>query len=292
MAKKTALVLSGGGAKGAFQMMAEKYAREQKGYEWDIIAGVSAGALNGMMLAMEKYARLEELWWNITRGQVMTGRLNFWSVLKIALGAKAIYGNDPLWELIQREYEPDRIKTDFRIGTVSLQMGKYVRFTPSDPGFDRAVLASTAIPLIWDPVDVSPNYKEMVDGGVRTISPLGDVIRDDPDEIVIINCSPAEPPTHISPFRNALDIGVHVMDIMLNEILVTDIREFLRINKNVQEAAAGGSKLYSRKGKLYKAYNYKLIEPEEHLGDTLDFSREMIRMRMDAGWETARKVLG
>ncbi len=44
MAKKIALVLSGGGAKGAFQCGAEKYAREVKGYHWDIIAGVSVGA--------------------------------------------------------------------------------------------------------------------------------------------------------------------------------------------------------------------------------------------------------
>ena len=59
---KIALVLSGGGAKGAFQFMAEKYAREVKGYRWSIIAGVSVGALNGTMLAMEKYQRLEEIW--------------------------------------------------------------------------------------------------------------------------------------------------------------------------------------------------------------------------------------
>ena len=54
----TALVLSGGGAKGAFQFAAEKYAREVKGYQWDIIAGVSVGALNGSLIAMKKYARL------------------------------------------------------------------------------------------------------------------------------------------------------------------------------------------------------------------------------------------
>ena len=47
---KVALVLSGGGAKGAFQFTAEKYAREVKGYHWDVIAGVSVGALNGSML--------------------------------------------------------------------------------------------------------------------------------------------------------------------------------------------------------------------------------------------------
>ena len=79
---------------------------------------------------------------------------------------------------------------------------------------------------------------------------------------------------------------------MLNEIMETDIREFLRINQNVQEAALAGVALHNRRGKVYKAYDYKLIEPDEPLGDTLDFSKEMLQMRMDAGWEKARQVLG
>ena len=47
---KVALVLGGGGAKGAFQVAAEKYAREVKGYNWSVISGVSVGALNGTIL--------------------------------------------------------------------------------------------------------------------------------------------------------------------------------------------------------------------------------------------------
>ena len=35
-----------------------------------------------------------------------------------------------------------------------------------------------------------------------------------------------------------------------------------------------------------------MIQPDEILGDTLDFSREAIEMRMDAGWEKAKEVLG
>ncbi|MGD2026533.1 MAG: patatin-like phospholipase family protein [Anaerolineales bacterium] len=292
MAKKTALVLSGGGAKGAFQMAAEKYAREEKGYQWDLIAGVSVGALNGMMLAMEKYARLEALWRNITREQVYTGKLKFWSLLKIAFGAKSVYDNAPLWEIIQREYEPEKVRKDLKVGTVSLKLGKYIPFMPSDPGFENAVLASTAIPVIWSPVDVSPVYKEMVDGGVRNISPLGDVLDSDPDEVVIINCDPVEPPVRITPFRNAVDIGIHTIEIMMNEILTSDIREFIRINRNVNEATAANVQLHNEKGRVFKAYEYKLIQPDEILGDTLDFSREAIEMRMDAGWEKANEVLG
>ena len=34
----------------------------------------------------------------------------------------------------------------------------------------------------------------MVDGGVRNISPVGDVLDSEPDEIVIINCGGQSPP--------------------------------------------------------------------------------------------------
>jgi NTE family protein len=292
MEKKTALVLSGGGAKGAFQIMAEKYAREVKGYRWQIISGVSVGALNGMMLAMEKYARLEELWRNITREQIYTGKLNFWAVMRIAFGAKSIFSNAPLWKIIQQEYEPEKVRADLRVGAVSLQHGKMIRFIPSDPGFDKAILASTAIPIVWNPVNVSPMNPDMVDGGVRDISPLGDVLDSEPTEIVIINCDPSYPQVRIEPFRNALDLGIHVLELMMNEILVNDIQEFIRINQNVQEAATGKIQLHNQQGKIYKSYKYKLIEPDEYLGDILDFSPEMIQMRMDAGWEKAREVLG
>ena len=290
---KVALVLSGGGAKGAFQFAAEKYAREEKGYKWDVIAGVSVGALNGVMLAMEKYQRLEELWKTITRDQVMTGRLNFWAILKMIFGAKSIYGHEPLRRLIQEEVEPEKIVVDLRVGAVSLQTGEYKQFGPTDPGFKQAGLASTAIPIVWPPVDVSPEYTSMVDGGVRNISPLGDVLDTEPDEVVVINCSPSrKPPKLDAPLKNALEIGKHSLDIALNEIFITDVREFIRINRNVQEAAEKGVTLHNEKGKAYKYYEYKVIEPDEPLDDTLDFSREALVRSMEAGLRKAKEVLG
>jgi NTE family protein len=290
--KKVALVLSGGGAKGAFQFMAEKYAREVKGYRWDIIAGVSVGALNGTMLAMEKYQRLEDVWQNISNDQVYRGKLNLWALLRIAFGAKSVYSNDPLWALLQQEYQPEKIKVDLRIGVVSLKTGEYLSFRPSDPGFVRAVLASTAIPVVWEPVRVSEKYQEMVDGGVRNVSPLGDVLDSDPDEVVVINCGPDAPPKLNRPLGNALDIGIHALEVALNEISVTDVREFLRINRNVKEAAAQGVTLTKENGDPYKYYECKIIQPDEPLGDTMDFSTRATLMRMDAGWAKAREVLG
>lgn len=293
MAKKTALILSGGGAKGAFQCAAEKYAREVKGYHWDLIAGVSVGSLNGVMLAMEKYDRLYEVWNTISNDRVYTGGFNLISVIKLLFGARSFYGNEPLRQLLIRELEPDKIKTELRIGSVSLVTGNYVQFNGSDPHLLEAVLASTVMPVIWTPVDVSVTYPAMVDGGVRNISPVGDVLDADPDEIVIINCSPQAETALAQPPRTVVDIGLRTLDILLDEVFVSDVQEFIRVNYLVREAADQHVVLHHPgNGKALKYFNYTLIEPKTPLDDTLDFSQAAVQRSLKAGWERAREVLG
>ena len=292
MAKKTALVLSGGGAKGAFQVGAEKYAREEKSYHWDVIAGVSVGSLNGVMLAMEKFQELADTWNTISDDKVYTGGFNLISVIKLLLGAKSFYGNQPLRRLLEAQLEPDRIKADLRIGSVSLINGEYKLFRKDSPNLAAALLASTAIPVIWEPVDVSPDYRAMVDGGVRNISPIGDVLDTDPNEVVIMNCSPLA----ADPLKNNLDdvvkIGLRALDIAMNELFVSDMREFERINDLVRQAAAQGVTLYKPNGKPYKYFPCHVIEPDQPLTDTLDFSQPSVQRSIQIGRDKAQQVLG
>jgi len=205
MPQKTALVLSGGGAKGAFQIGAEKYAREVKGYHWDIIAGVSVGALNATMLAMEKYDRLLEVWNTISSDKVYTGGFNLLSLFKLLFGRRSFYSNAPLQRLLRQEFEPEKIRADLRVGAVSLISGEYVEFRVGDPHLEQAVLASTVMPLVWEPVLVSDQHPEMVDGGVRNLTPIGDVLDSDPDEVVVINCSPVHNHEPSTDSRKVLD---------------------------------------------------------------------------------------
>ncbi|CAG0933152.1 hypothetical protein TFLX_02942 [Thermoflexales bacterium] len=296
MAKKTALVLSGGGAKGAFQVGAEKYAREVKGYTWDIIAGVSVGALNGAMLAMQKYDRLFEIWNTVSNDKIYTGGFNLWSALKIWLtGAKSFYGNEPLHQLILQEVEPDKFKVDLQVGAVSLQSGEYLLFKPGDPHIAEAILASTVMPIIWTPVDVSPTCRSMVDGGVRNASPLGDVLDADPDEIVVMNCGSREPAPDPEPPDDIVKIGGRMLAILLNELFVEDLHEFLTINALVQEAGAQGITLHHPKsGRPLRYVDLKIIEPDRDsdLGDTLDFSQAAVQQSMQVGRAKAEQVLG
>ena len=68
--KKFALVLSGGGFNGAFQLGALNYLHDNwkkitglsSPMKFDIIAGVSVGAINGSMIAMNKLGTLNQLW--------------------------------------------------------------------------------------------------------------------------------------------------------------------------------------------------------------------------------------
>jgi NTE family protein len=148
------------------------------------------------------------------------------------------------------------------------------------------------MPVIWTPVDVSSQYPAMVDGGVRNLSPVGDVLDADPDEIVIINCGAQVPDPLAVPPGNVVQIGQRSLDLLINELFVGDMREFLNINRLVQEAAAHGVTLHSPSGRPLKYYECKVIEPISALGDTLDFSQPSIQASLAAGEERARQVLG
>jgi NTE family protein len=86
--KKYALVLSGGGFKGAFQVGALQYLMENgihhndgtfvQNPKFDFVAGVSVGALNGSFIAMEDFVGLKKLWNDVETkgaGQIYTSDL-------------------------------------------------------------------------------------------------------------------------------------------------------------------------------------------------------------------------
>jgi NTE family protein len=171
--------------------------------------------------------------------------------------------------------------------------GRYVQFTKESLELSKAILASASIPVVWPPVDVSSDDVAMVDGGVRNITPVGDVLALEPDEIVIINCGNARPPATPGAAANVLSIGMRTLDIMQNEIFINDMKEFLRINALVREAEQQGVVLHHPKtGRPLKYYPCQVIEPDDDLGEVLDFSQGSVQASLRAGVRRAREVLG
>jgi len=104
----TALVFSGGGAKGAYEagIAAAFLAR---GVPIKLVAGTSAGALNATLIAAGQPDLLEEMWRSISREQVyrlrpsvfFAGFLPGWLTLWAVNSAGSLFDPGPLRDLIE-----------------------------------------------------------------------------------------------------------------------------------------------------------------------------------------------
>ena len=67
---KLAVVLAGGGSRGAYQIGVWKALREL-GVEYQIVTGASVGALNGAMMAQKDFDKALEMWAKITTPDIV-----------------------------------------------------------------------------------------------------------------------------------------------------------------------------------------------------------------------------
>ncbi len=72
---KVAIVLGGGGSKGAYQIGAWRALREL-GIKYDMVTGTSIGALNGALMVLGDYEKALELWREIDIDKVVLNGLN------------------------------------------------------------------------------------------------------------------------------------------------------------------------------------------------------------------------
>lgn len=300
--QNTALVLSGGGAKGAFQAGALEVLRES-GFRFDVISGMSVGSLNGAMLATGQLEELIDVWHGITADKVLRKKslasLAFRFLrYKAGLGKPPVsrYTNGPLRELMEQHLLDKKVTLPFHFGYVKLESGDFVRPTLS-PADGRTInqrdidklLASTAIPVYFNPVAI--DNEKAVDGGLRDISPIADVLPHRPDRVVIIPTEPVGQKPAEAEIRDIFDIAFRSINIMLDEIFEEDIDRFLTINMLVRQAEENGLTLTRRDGTPYKFFEPVLIDPAEPLGNALDFDNRRIRELIDHGRYRAREVL-
>jgi predicted acylesterase/phospholipase RssA len=193
-----ALVLSGGGAKGAFEAGAIFHFIKHRDCDFRDIAGVSVGALNGAYIA--EAASDENSLGNL---QVRTqGLINFWRSINgpddilrprffgtlglLLFGLDSLNDFTPLERKI-RDMRPTKIresKRSLRVGTVSFYNGVYREIDPNqvldDDKFRKYVLASasipiyTRLPIIRSSTSDSGHELEIqfADGGVSHTTPL------------------------------------------------------------------------------------------------------------------------
>lgn len=355
--KKLVLILTGGGARGAFQVGAWQRilkeginfgAGQQKIGVPHAVFGVSAGALNGAMIAMGKNKELFELWNRIAghpeeifvsdflktednKITLDTERLGKFLLSDVSTFQKlgllfkgsrekvlqkivsklktltSVADNTPLYEKVQLLIQLKDIQSSvFQAGFVSLTDGSYYSAKHTDfrdnSEFQKAVLASSTMPLIWSPVSrISTSQFEvsnLIDGGLRNVNPLGDAVRyvlnqSDSDEyyflIISTRTGTVSTMTEKPNILNVIQRSIY--DIALSEIGDTDTSEFLRINRLVKQAERKNIELLSESGRKLRRFSVKIIEPLRELSGALDFSRSMVMDSYLHGYLCAQSVV-
>jgi NTE family protein len=187
MAGELAIVLSGGGAKGAFQVGVLDALVTQRGVKPAIVVGTSTGAIQALGVAQQDIPGLLQVWLSLKDNRDIykdrggpTGA--------IILGEKALYDASPLRRRLRAFYDPPKLAAspvDMRLGVVSLQSGEFRTIDKSVPGIDNWVYASCAMPVFFDPLQTS-DKQQWVDGGVRDVTPLGAALELNPSAVLVV----------------------------------------------------------------------------------------------------------
>src|SRR5699024_7795941 len=295
------LVLSGGGAKGAFQIGALEIFYEY-GYSFNVISGISVGALNGAMIATDQFAQLQELWQTISRSDILqhrslAGVIKQFLLHKIGIGRPplGLNGNAPLKRLLSNHLLGKKIKIPYHFGFVKLKTGDFVSaiIRQDDHRINEddilRILASSAIPVQFDPVEFYG--QTLVDGGIRNITPIAEVLPHNPDEVVIIPTEPIGDRKDDAKVDDILQIAKRAVTVMLEEIFNEDIKRFVKTNRLVRQAEEQGITLKKPNELPYRYIEPLIVAPEKTLGDALNFDEQKISERYEAGQKRAREVL-
>lgn len=167
---KVALVLGGGGAKGAAHVGVLKYI-EKSGIPIDMVVGTSIGSIVGGLYAMgynsqqlDSLFRSQE-WMNMFAGSIMGD-----SIVR------------PLRRLTEDRGRQDFDQLSIPFRCVAVDVKKMHEVVLSEGDLAQAMRASMAIPLVFKPVKM--NGMTLVDGGVLNNLPV-DVARDMGADFVI-----------------------------------------------------------------------------------------------------------
>lgn len=260
---KLAIVLSGGGAKGAIQFGMLKYIIEQ-GIKPHVIYGTSVGSLNSAGYTFRGIAGLEKIWAGIkSRSDVF--KFRFRSLLLLSSG---LFYADPLRKLLETN-TTGKPRCDSYSCKVNIETGEIKYTHCSEPDYADSCVASASIPSLCEDVD------GWIDGGVREQTPLKKAIDDGATKIIVILCNPIKKNPDYVKKSNWVKNLLRSTDLMAHEVFLDDIRTCMYYNESKEEG---------KRDIMIEVY-----APDELPLDSLDFNQNKIQPAIKYGYEQAKK---
>lgn len=268
-----ALVLSGGGGRGAYELGVFK-AFMERGRRFDLISGTSVGAITGGAIASGlTMPELEAMWGRMHQFKVMQPRVDVWS---LPTWTHLMY-TKPLQKFIEREIDFEAIQrspTELRISAVDVCTGDIRVFTNMEITPTR-MLASASIPILFPMVpDGGRHYW---DGGTVVNTPLRPAIEAGATEITCVLLSPVGA-RELPPPRNLWEAIARLTDLRLMGNLKEDVMHAEFINGLVAAGTADPA---------WHHIDFHVVSPEQTLGLTtiLNFDSRMATRLIETGYE-------
>jgi NTE family protein len=281
-----ALVLSGGGARGGFQVGALQYLT-LNGARYDAYCGTSVGAINAAHMAMypagheaDGVEELVRLWTTLGTDQVYRKWYHGLLWLLPAIWKPSVYSTQPLRDMLWTKLDVSRVKASGKkllVGAVSLDTLDRCVWDETAPTLREAVEASAAMPAFFEPVRLDNQL--WIDGGIREGTPLQDAIKLGATRIDVIVVDQEGPETPFPSNPKLTDVAGRTIEIMLNEITLWDIKCAELYNKLVDAGQSSKRKI-----------DIRVLRPSKSLGDARDFSPAHNKMTMEQGFRDASKM--
>lgn len=274
-----ALVLSGGGARGAYEagivnaLAAAAHLADGAALNpYEIVCGTSIGALNGWFVATAQYTKLHDLWYGISGHEIIRPKKQFAAVrdpmsgiLNRAASAISLVGltkdqrgllqSEPVYEWIVSNVDPSTplvMPLVWATTNLDAQRPEYFYVRPANDGdrlpervvhalqltlgphtvvreatpdiLHRAIFASAAIPIAFDPVvmpDAQGHDASYCDGGVASNSPVGiaHAVSNAADVVLLDPELDTE-----ETYNDAVEIAFGVFGTMQRKILEVEMR--------------------------------------------------------------------
>jgi NTE family protein len=326
-----ALVVSGGGSKGAFAVGAVRYMRETLGIEFSMVAGTSTGALIVPFVVSGDLALTEKMYTSVTNADILAP-----VSLQTTWKRGYLFDTAPLEKLLGRHLTEARARRILDsdvpafLAAVSLQTGRLTYFqTGTATGCanghaevvkvtDRdmlisAIVASTNQPVfmppVWLPQDQQP-VCEYVDGGVREYAPIHVAIANGATEIyAVLHSPPAAARAGITGQVKGLPaMAARAIELLIDEVgdndlqtaqLFSDATTYLEtIRRNARGLGLGHdqiTQLFAGANPFVgrRAVTLHVIRPEQDLGCSgLEFDPSVMKSLVALGARRAEELLG
>ncbi|MEM1197631.1 MAG: patatin-like phospholipase family protein [Pseudomonadota bacterium] len=306
MAGGLAIVLSGGGAKGAFQVGALDALIREKGVSFETAVGTSTGAIQAAAVAQDDIGRLVDFWRGLTGNSSIYRKRGgaLWAVLT---GKDSIYSTRPLRKLFDEMYDDEAIRAtgkNLRLAVVNLTNGELRIVGENANKIADWVYASSAMPVFFEPLETRSDTgvtEQWVDGGVRDVTPLDAGLAERPRALLVIRAGARPDPDRVKKYDNLLEIALRSVDLLSREVSENDLKNVDLINSLIlvrdrqrQDLLRTGLDTATINGIMrrfddlvnrYRLVPIKVIEPETDLYDTLDFVPELLEQNIQRGRE-------